>query len=126
MTRCISAVLLTATICLAGCDRIQPKPELPYDSGRAKEVLIDALETWKAGKAQTLRSRKPPVRLVDDDQLEGAKLMEYHLADPEQPIQSYENVPVVLKLRRDGGQVQERPTVYQVTLEPEIAVLRAE
>jgi hypothetical protein len=125
MTRWLTWTLLSVTVCCAGCDWWKPAPDPNYDGGRAKEVLLDVLETWKQGKAGTLASRNPPIRFVDDDYVDGGTLLEYRLAEPDQTIAPYESVPVVIKVRTNGA-VVERTTVYQVTLEPKIAVLRAE
>lgn len=125
MTRRSLIALLALVTCLAGCDWWKPPADSSYDGGRAKEVLVDALETWKQGKAGTLASRQPPVRFVDDDLVAGFALLEYRLVSPDQTIAPYDLVPVVIKVK-SGNQVIERSTVYQVSLEPKIAVLRAE
>lgn len=125
MSRRLLLGLLTLAACAAGCDWSKPAPDPNYDGDRAKEVLLDVLETWKQGQARTLAKRNPPVRFVDDDYVEGATLLDYHLVDPAQIIAPYDSVPVVIKVKTGGG-VIERTTVYQVTLDPKIAVLRAE
>jgi hypothetical protein len=118
--------LLVMAACAAGCDWWRPAARDPnYDSSRAKEVLLDVLETWKRGKVGTLAGRTPPVRFVDDDYVAGFALLEYRLAMPEQAIAPYESVPVVMKIK-SGREVIEKTAVYQVTLDPKIAVLRAE
>jgi len=126
MTRRTWLGLLIMIVSIAGCEWWRPvAPAVNYDGNRAKEVLLDALETWKQGKIGTLASRKPPVRFVDDDQVAGLALVDYRLVAPDQTVAPYENVPVVIKVKI-GNQVIERTTVYQITLVPEIAVLRAE
>ena len=123
--QCRYALLAIAIATASGCDWWRKAPDPNYDSGRAKEVLLDVLETWKQGKAGTLAKRNPPIRFVDDDYVEGATLLDYHLVDPGQTIAPYDSVPVVINVRTGGG-VIERTTVYQVTLDPKIAVLRGE
>jgi len=125
MSRRLLIGLLTLSACITGCDWSKPAPDPNYDGDRAKEVLLDVLETWKQGQARTLAKRNPPVRFVDDDYVEGATLLDYHLVDPAQNVAPYDSVPVVIKVKTGGG-VIERTTVYQVTLDPKTAVLRAE
>ena len=67
------------------------------------DVLIDALDAWKQGTAVTLAKRKPPIRLADDDQRAGAKLLEYQLLKPDEPIKNHASTPVRIKISRGSG-----------------------
>ena len=124
-------VLLTLfVVCLAGCGRVSVSvttgSDASYDSAVAKQTLITALDAWKQGKAGTLAKQKPPIRFSDDDFRAGFRLVEYKLATPEEPIQQSRSVTVVLSISRGKGAPVEREALYQVSLKPQPAVLRAD
>ena len=121
--RCCGVLLMLFALA-AGCSSAaSPSAE---HSAAAKQALVTALEAWKQGRAGTLSKGKPPVRFEDDDCRNGLRLLDYRLEQPERPIGSRDNVPVVLVLRDRRGQTSEKLVLYQVVLEPAVAVLRSD
>lgn len=118
--------LLAAVILLAGCRRGPSLADLKdYDRRAARELLVAALDAWKQGKVADLSRRTPPVRFVDEDHAAGAVLVAYELAD-DADVRPFVTVPVKLSLRDRRGQTRQVEAGYQVTLEPRLAVLRAD
>jgi len=99
-------------------------PATPYDSEQAREVLVQALEAWKQGEAHALATRHPPIRFEDDDYRTGTQLIGFRLPHRDEPLRPFEDVEVVLTLRNRQGATVEKTVVYQVALEPALAVLR--
>lgn len=116
-----SAVLLLAT----GCSREQLLP-IDHDAAQAREALVTALDAWKGGRASKLTTKTPPLRFVDDDWIEGKALLSYELTNPAAKFLPYENIAVDLELRDRSGKTNRKSVVYQVTLKPSVAVLRAD
>jgi len=123
-------VLILAVVAISGCGGVSvsvtTEPDASYDSTKAKETLLGALDAWKQGKAATLARQKPPIRFSDDDLLSGYKLVDYKLARPDEPIQRARSIAVVLQLARGKGPAIERQALYQVSLAPQLAVMRAD
>ncbi len=123
-------VLILAVVALSGCGGVSvsvtTEQDASYDSTRAKETLFAVLDAWKQGKATALARRKPPIRFSDDDLVSGYKLVDYRLARPEEPIQRARSIAVILQLVRGKGPAVERQAMYQVSLAPQLAVLRAD
>jgi hypothetical protein len=116
----VSAALLLTT----GCSRdLLP---VGHDPAPAREALVAALEAWKAGQAGKLKTGNPPLRFVDDDWVEGKVLVGYELANPKAQFLPFENLPVELELRDRSGRTFRKSALYQVTLQPHRAVLRAD
>jgi hypothetical protein len=107
---------------MAGC-RFAPQLP-PYDSKKAEEILVLALDAWKQGRIVTLLKRNPPVRFEDEDQRNGLRLVEYRLEPRDTPVFQFNDIKVILSLRDRRGNKIEKNVVYQITLEPAPAVLR--
>ena len=124
-----NAFLVLAFVSFSGCGvsvSVSTETEAVFDSTAAKEALFTALDAWKQGKAGALSKRKPPIRFSDDDLRAGFKLLEYRLANPDEPIQRAKSFSVVLKVSRGNASPVERPALYQVSLTPQLAVSRAD
>ncbi|SIO56243.1 hypothetical protein SAMN05444166_5206 [Singulisphaera sp. GP187] len=118
--------LLPFLMIVAGCSE-GGKPEPPhYDSERARTVLTETLDAWKKGDTKALPRRKPPIRFVDDDLVQGMRLMDYELEQPDAPIALHQDVEVILSLRDARGKAVHREARYQVATEPALAVLRSD
>jgi len=114
--------LLVGVLLAAGC---WSKPALPpYNSQRAEEILVLALDAWKQGRVGALARRDPPVRFEDDDYRNGLRLTDYRLPQRRRPIQPFDDVQVTLLLRNRWGNKVEKAVVYQIMLTPDPAVLR--
>lgn len=121
------AVVLVA--CVSGCGvsvSVSTEQDASYDSALAKQTLIEALDAWKQGKAATLAKRKPPIRFTDDDLRTGGKLVEYQFSRPDEPIRKQTSVSVRIKVVRGKGPPHEHEAQYQVSLSPQLAVMRAD
>jgi hypothetical protein len=126
MTRIELAVFdLPLLVIAAGCwGGGEPAAETRYNPEQARIALIAALDAWKKGEARSLLRRNPPIRFVDDDLVEGLRLSEYEVEEPEGPTAPHQDVNVILSLRDTQGKVVRREARYQVATEPALAVLR--
>ena len=116
-------VLVAAVLLLTpGCSSKPASP--PYEPTQAVETLGAALDAWCAGQVDSLAKRQPPIRFEDDDFRSGLVLVTYELVPREGPIRAHDDVSVHLSLRDQQGATHEKTVVYQVTLEPSLAVLR--
>jgi hypothetical protein len=97
-----------------------------YDSGRARQTLVTALEAWKQGRAGQLASAQPPIRFVDDDLLDGWQLVDFQPPSPDARLEPYTNISVALVLRDARGSIVNRSASYQVGLAPQLSVLRTD
>jgi hypothetical protein len=114
--------LFLVLLLVAGCSSAsQPTT---YDSKRAEETLVLALDAWKQGRVGSLAKRVPPLRFEDEDCRSGLRLTEYRLEPREQPLRPFDDVRVVLVLRDRRQNRLEKTVAYQVSLEPKPAVLR--
>jgi len=111
-------------ICLIGC--VPAIPETDFDSSMAREVLDSALTAWKDGKVKSLAKRTPPIRFVDEDWRAGYRLTHFEVVHPDEPIQPRKGTHIQLTLIAPHGKTIDRPAEYQITLSPNIAVLRSD
>lgn len=126
MSRFLHAVVLFMPLAiLVGCWTAE-KPPSVMELERGREAVTTALEAWQQGKVQELTGRTPPIRFVDDDLVEGCQLISFSLEELNQPNSSINDVRVMLDLRNPQGRTVSRKATYQVSLEPKIAVLRAD
>ena len=109
---------------LLGC--VPAIPETDFDSSLAREVLDTALTAWKDGKAKSLSKRTPPIRFVDEDWRAGYRLAKFEVMHPSEPIQPRKGTHIQLTLIAPNGKRIDRPAEYQITLSPNIAVLRSD
>src|SRR5579872_2186924 len=118
----IRRFMLFVLFVFAGCWR-EAEELGDFDSDDARHVLVDVLDAWKAGQANALASREPPLHFVDDDCVAGWQLTEYTFETPGEPIYPFADVRVNLTLR-DGQKTVERKVAYQVSVSPSVSVLR--
>jgi hypothetical protein len=117
--------LLPLLVIAAGCrGRVEPAAEAGYNPGAARSALIAALDAWKKGEAGKLPRRNPPVRFVDDDLVDGFRLTDYEIEDPDGPTGPHTDIEVILLLRDPLGKTVRRDAHYQVATRPSLAVLR--
>ena len=117
--------LLALLVIAAGCRGSgESAAETRYNPEQARSALIAALDAWKKGEARALPKRNPPIRFVDDDFVEGLRLADYEIEEPDGPTGPHTDVNVILSLRDAGGKVVRREARYQVATEPALAVLR--
>jgi hypothetical protein len=119
--RCDATWLLLLLIPF-GCGGPSRHPSPP--AAEARRALETALDAWKQGRVKSLNARTPPVRLVDQDQAAGRSLNAYRLTGEPEAVGPTLNFPVELTLRDRRGASRSVSTVYQVALEPDVAVFR--
>jgi hypothetical protein len=117
-------VLLAVVTGCSGSSR--PPAEVPYDSEKARTVLVAALDAWKKGDAKSLTKRNPPIRFVNDDLLAGLRLSDYEIEEPDTPNRLHQDVEVILSLRDARGKSLRREARYQVGTDPALSVLRSD
>lgn len=106
----------------AGCGAPAPATA-NYNAENARHALVAALDAWRDGQLPALTRRSPPLHFTDDDLIQGFALISYEL-DPAVPIEPHKDVPVTLVLRNRQGATVNRQAMYQISLEPSLAVLR--
>lgn len=109
-----------------GCTVSVLRDDGEYDSQTAQETLIEALDAWKDGDLKLLVKLDSPIRFVDDDLYAGFQLVDYELTQPDRPVRKFQSVPVTLTLRKGRGEPITRPAEYQISLDPDRAVLRSD
>jgi hypothetical protein len=92
----------------------------------AWQVLVDALDAWKDGKANSLAKHDPPIRFVDDDWAAGWQLADYEFDTPDVSIRPFADVQVNLTLQNRQGKTIEKTAAYQIALTPALSVLRSD
>lgn len=112
-------------IVTSGCGRAT-QPPTAQQSEQARELLVTVLDAWKQGKIPELSDRKPPIRFADDDVVEGWQLISYSLEESSTPTTAVNDVRVILDLRNSQGQATSKVATYQVSLAPNLAVMRAD
>jgi hypothetical protein len=115
---------LLAFLLLAGCMPAPASPE--YDSRKAEETLVLALDAWKEGRAGSLADRDPPIRFEDDDLYNGLRLTGYRVQPRATPLRPFDDAKVALSLHDRNGNSVEKTAAYQISLAPDLAVLRNE
>ena len=105
-----------------GCGKSLPVAS-EREKADAREALVTALDAWKAGKVNGLKSRTPPVKFMDDDVVQGHTLVSYEL-DPSAVVEPHRDLQVDLVVRDRTGRQQRRRATYQVVLKPNPAVVR--
>jgi len=119
-------LLLTMCLITSGCRVSVTSTQTPEEDRAAGELLITVLDSWKAGKTASLRRQTPPIRFTDDDLRAGFRLDSYELVDPKVPVKPFQSTEVKLVLVRGNGPKLERVASYQVSLKPELTVLRSD
>jgi hypothetical protein len=120
-------VALGASVCvwaLLGCgDELAPRGSPPARD-EAEQILTKALDAWKNDRVKSLGEQEPPIRFVDQDQAAGAKLEGYEIGANMKAVGPVIDFPVTIRIRDRRGKASEVATMYQVTMAPNVAVLR--
>lgn len=113
-------------VCALGCTDQRP-PNRSLDQTRAREILVEVLESWKSGRshAEPLPS-EPSLRVADEDWLAGRRLTSYRLLSGEAVVGERLCSPVALSLETPEGRRTESRVVYLISTKPELSVIRAE
>ncbi len=107
-----------------GCSARPAAPS--YDSNLAEKILREALDAWQDGRAVARKKDPPPIRFEDEDYRNGLQLIQYRVELPSAAIRPFEDVAVALSLCDRQGMIIQKRITYQITLEPEAAVLRSD
>ena len=113
------------SIAVSGCGHTWEE-NTEDDQERAREVLLTALDQWKAGQVSSLATRTPPIRFSDDDYMSGLRLADYELQKPDEAIHPFRDVAVQLTVLDSQGQSRKKLVTYQVGLEPVVTVQRSD
>ena len=113
--RALGLVFLGATIC-AGCSSKSKAPE-PVDSEQARQLVHDALESWKRGDTpEMLRDRSPSIHVADEDWQAGARLTRFEIKEMGDVTGVSLRSRVTLYLKDRGGQsLTPRTVEYNVS-----------
>jgi hypothetical protein len=114
--------VLVLLVLMVGCRNSPPLP--PYDNNKAEETLAIALDFWKQGHADMLAKRNPPIRFEDEDYRNGFRLVDYRVDKQDSPIFQFNDVKVLLIMQDRRANKIEKNVVYQIAIEPGLAVLR--
>ena len=111
-------------LAIAGCGRGSP-PARSLDEGAARAALVEALDSWKAGRPHAMPAPgDPALRVADEDWLAGVRLIDYRPSRGEQVVGSRLLCPVTLIVEGPGGRRVERPVRYAVGTDPFPSVIR--
>lgn len=119
------AYAATLALWLAGCFVSVQSVDEGYDPQLAHETLLSALDAWKDGNVKALVTLESPIRFLDDDLLAGFQLEDYEIELTSGSPRPFQNIPVTLTLRKANQSIQ-RAATYQISLEPDRAVLRSD
>lgn len=116
-TLLLAAFVLVAT----GCGG----PTQSSDPTKARTVLIESLDAWKAGKRlDDMRTGSPAVHVIDQDWMLGRKLLAYELVGDAK--RDGPGTAFTVKLTLDGGKPAGQPLTYRVFTSPSLSVARTE
>lgn len=120
----LHTLALFALIAVCGCGMGGSPGARPAAAEVSRKLLESALDAWKQGKVKDLAGLQPPIRLVDPDQSAGRKLEGYRVKGEPTTVGHALDFPVALTIRDAKGKSRDVQAVYQVTAEPDAAVLR--
>jgi hypothetical protein len=114
-------------LALGGCGEPKPPP-MAGTPESTREVLVAALDGWKAGKSfRELQNGSPPVVFVDDDLNAGVKLLDYQIeGEPGVFGTGYSYVVTLTVEPRGGRGPTKKKVAYTAVSEPNRAVSREE
>jgi hypothetical protein len=118
----LTAFMVCATLIL-GCT--EQERAAPVEPTKAREALVQALESWKRGEPiATLKSASPPIVAQDFDWMAGKKLAAYEVAGEGKDDDANLRIPVKLTLLTPQGQQSTKSVNYVVGTSPAITVFR--
>ena len=105
-----------------GCS---PGGSSPVNANKARDTLRTALESWKKGdSAKALESASPPIYIIDQEWLDGAKLTDYQIVDDGEEKDAHLFCKVKLTVRGANGQEVKRDVTYIISTAPNLTVSR--
>lgn len=124
----LTAALVAALIavCASGCGGTQA-PSRTLDESLARNVLVEALDSWKAGRPHAKPSpNNPKFRVADEDWLAGRALLDFEILPGEEAIGSSLSCPALLVLEGPNGRRVESKVTYLVSTDPSPSVIRGD
>jgi hypothetical protein len=117
-----AAAVILATFA-AGCS---PGPRnTPVDSGKARDTLKAALESWKKGDpSNALEKGSPPIYVIDPDWQAGVKLTDYQILGDGEEKDAQLFARVRLVIRGPDGKDAAREVTFMVATAPNLTVAR--
>lgn len=109
-----------------GCGGGSPGTSLAPEEDQARELVAACLDSWRDGQADGLASRRPPIRFHDPDLAARTSIVEYSIGPSARSFGHVVELPVQLKLKDRRGRIRTVDAAYQVSVEPELTVLRVE
>jgi hypothetical protein len=116
--------IVASLLSVCGCGA--RSPATAENSEYAKYTLVAALGAWQSGKVDSLLTRTPAIRFVDDEQSAGMELIDYEFENEAAKILPFQNVAVALSLRDTQGRTYRKLAHYQVGVKPSLTVLRSD
>ena len=97
------------------------------ETAKGREVLTQALDTWKRGETvDTLKTARPPVQMNDPDWSAGYKLTDYLIAAEDGRAGVDLLLSVKLVLARSDGAALEKRVKFIVAIGSSIVITRSE
>ncbi|MEW4529083.1 hypothetical protein [Maioricimonas sp. JC845] len=117
----LTLVLLTLLVGIAGCGGSE-RPVI--ESDQAEPALQSALSAWQEGKGMSsLLDADPPIRVADEDWLDGHRLTEFRLEGGERVGPQW-IATATLSLQQGDRPPVERRVRYVVIAGTEISIIR--
>jgi hypothetical protein len=127
MTRLMTTgrvVVVLALAGLAGCGKAAPRPSDPV---AARDLLRQALNSWKAGDAHdAFRQATPNVTVVDRQWQRGVKLLGYEIDGDGRPDGFDVQFAVALSTADAAGKPSRQKIVYNVSTTPAQVIVRSD
>lgn len=124
MRRVAPFIPLFAVTLFTGCGDPPPLP-MAGTPESTREVLVTALDGWKAGKSRTdLLEGSPPITMMDDDLNAGLKLTDYTIEGEPRTFGTAYSYVVTLSLRDTDGKSRTRRVSYSAVATPNRTVAR--
>jgi hypothetical protein len=125
-TKAHSAIVESLAVCLlllSGCT--EQERAAPVEPAKAREALVQALESWKRGEPiEALKAASPPIVAQDFDWMSGKKLDAYEVSSEGKDDDANLRIPVKLTFRTPAGQQLIKRVKYVVGTSPALTVFR--
>ncbi len=114
-----------AALFCAGCGGTNHVPPKEADPAVARSALEKALDCWRLRiTPDELQAADPPITVIDEDWLEGRRLLEFQILSGEEAVGTSIRCPVRLKLVRADGREESLEVLYAVSTDPIIHISR--
>ena len=112
-------------LALAGCGGEPPPLDMATTPEKSREVLVAALDAWKAGATpKELTARTPAVYLNDDSFARGVKLTDYKIEGEPKTFGTGLSYVLTLTLQDGAKPAAARKLAYRVVTRPNVSISR--